>query len=208
MVVACIALFVALGGSAVALNGQNTVQSDDLGPGAQVKAADVANNAVSGPDIVDNSVTGADVRESTLQGVNAATVSGGKVCRGTTILTNAAHSDVSRIICTSGPLSIRARCISFPSLTEARYSLENSADHSFYAFAGGQENSDWANAQADPFLAVVDASDPAGDVGRETFSAGGANGSQLAGESAVRVRELGGTTVTAGACNFTLAAVG
>jgi hypothetical protein len=43
-VAAYLALFVALGGgtTAVALNGQNTVQSDDLGPGAQVKAADLA----------------------------------------------------------------------------------------------------------------------------------------------------------------------
>ena len=43
-VVAYVALFVALGGgtTAVALNGSNTVQSDDLGPGAQVKAPDVA----------------------------------------------------------------------------------------------------------------------------------------------------------------------
>ena len=48
MVVALIALFVALGGTAAALTGSNTVQSDDLGPGAQVKAADVAANAVGG----------------------------------------------------------------------------------------------------------------------------------------------------------------
>ncbi len=38
------------GATAVALNGSNTVQSDDLGPGAQVKAADVADNAVKGAD--------------------------------------------------------------------------------------------------------------------------------------------------------------
>ena len=68
MIVACIALFVALGGTAVALNGSNTVQSDDIGPGAQVKAPDVAANAVNGAKIVDNSVTGRDVNESTLNG--------------------------------------------------------------------------------------------------------------------------------------------
>src|SRR3954463_12937227 len=66
MVVACIALFVALGGGAYALSGSNTVQSDDLGPGAQVKAPDVAANAVNGSNVVDNSVTGADVNESSL----------------------------------------------------------------------------------------------------------------------------------------------
>ncbi len=49
MVVALIALFIALGGTAVALSGKNTVQSDDIGPGAQVKAADIANDAVAAP---------------------------------------------------------------------------------------------------------------------------------------------------------------
>jgi|SoiMethySBSTD1v2_1073268.scaffolds.fasta_scaffold02705_19 hypothetical protein len=64
MVVALIALFVAMGGTAAALSGSNTVQSDDLGPGAQVKAADVADNAVNGADVVDGSLGGADVKES------------------------------------------------------------------------------------------------------------------------------------------------
>ena len=66
MVVALIALFVALGGTAAALTGSNTVQSDDLGPGAQVKAADVADNAVNGADIANGQVKGADVAEGTL----------------------------------------------------------------------------------------------------------------------------------------------
>jgi cysteine-rich repeat protein len=66
-VMATIAVFLVLGGgSAVALNGSNTVQSDDLGPGAQVKAADVAANAVNGSKVVDNSLTGADIQDSSL----------------------------------------------------------------------------------------------------------------------------------------------
>src|SRR3954470_8360329 len=53
-VISVIALFVALGGgTAVALTGSNTVQSDDLGPGAQVKAPDVAANAIDAPDVKD-----------------------------------------------------------------------------------------------------------------------------------------------------------
>jgi len=66
MVVALTALFVALCGTASALPGSDTVQSDDLGPGAQVTAPDVAANAVNGSDVVDNSVTGADVNEANL----------------------------------------------------------------------------------------------------------------------------------------------
>ena len=69
-VMATLAVFLVLGGgTAAALHGHNTVQSDDLGPGAQVKTADVANNAVNGANIVDNGVTGDDVKESTLNGL-------------------------------------------------------------------------------------------------------------------------------------------
>ena len=66
MAVAMVALFVALGGTASGLAGSNTVQSDDLGPGAQVTAPDVAANAVNGSDVVDNSLTGSDVNETSL----------------------------------------------------------------------------------------------------------------------------------------------
>lgn len=66
MVVALIALFVSLSGTAAALSGSNTVQSDDLGPGAQVTAPDVAANAVNGSDVTDNSLTGNDVDEASL----------------------------------------------------------------------------------------------------------------------------------------------
>jgi hypothetical protein len=59
-VVAYVALFVALTGgtTAVALSGQNTVQSDDLGPGAQVAAADIRANAVGSNHISDESIRG------------------------------------------------------------------------------------------------------------------------------------------------------
>jgi len=66
MVVALTALFVALCGTATALPGSDTVQSDDLGPGAQVMAPDVAANAVNGSDVVDSSLAGADVNEANL----------------------------------------------------------------------------------------------------------------------------------------------
>jgi hypothetical protein len=71
--VTLLAFIVLTGGTAVALNGQNTVQSDDLGPGAQVKAADVADNAVNSADVVNNSLKAADVAESSLGKVPSAT---------------------------------------------------------------------------------------------------------------------------------------
>jgi hypothetical protein len=69
-VMSTLAVFLVLtGGTAIALNGHNTVQSDDLGPGAQVKAPDVADNAINGANVVDNSLTGDDVNESSLRGL-------------------------------------------------------------------------------------------------------------------------------------------
>jgi hypothetical protein len=52
---------VALSGTAAGLAGSDTVQSDDLGPGAQVKAPDVADNAVDGADVVNGSLGLADL---------------------------------------------------------------------------------------------------------------------------------------------------
>ena len=98
MVVALIALFVALGGSAAALSGSNTVQTDDLGPGSQVTAPDVAANAVNGQDVVDNSLTGADVLESSLTG-NA---------RKLIFSSNIANAKTT--IATVGPYTIKAQC--------------------------------------------------------------------------------------------------
>jgi hypothetical protein len=66
-VISTLCLFLLLGGgTAVALNGSNTVQSDDLGPGAQVKAPDVADNAVNSSDVVNNGLTGGDIRNLSL----------------------------------------------------------------------------------------------------------------------------------------------
>jgi hypothetical protein len=100
MVVALIALFVALGGSAAALSGSNTVQTDDLGPGSQVTAPDVAANAVNGSDVVDNSLTGADILESSLTGNTRK------------LIYNASASNPGPItnIATVGPYTIKARC--------------------------------------------------------------------------------------------------
>jgi hypothetical protein len=62
VMVTILAFVVLTGGTAVALTGSNIVQSDDLGPGAQVRAPDVADNAVGSPDVINNSLTGADIK--------------------------------------------------------------------------------------------------------------------------------------------------
>jgi len=101
-VASAIALFVAVsGGTAVALTGSNTVQTDDIGPGAQVQAADVAANAVNGSDVVDNALAGADINESSLTGNTKKLV-----------WTSAASGNPSPTpIATVGPYTIKAKCV-------------------------------------------------------------------------------------------------
>jgi hypothetical protein len=63
---ATIAVFLVLsGGTAVALNGSNTVFSDDIVNG-EVKAADIGNNAVASGKIVDGAVQGVDISDGTV----------------------------------------------------------------------------------------------------------------------------------------------
>jgi hypothetical protein len=64
-VIGYVALFVALGGTAVALPGTNTVDSGDIING-QVKSADIANNKVNTIDLQDNQTRSSDVRDDTL----------------------------------------------------------------------------------------------------------------------------------------------
>jgi hypothetical protein len=63
VMVTLLAFIVLSGGTAVALSGSNTVQSDDLGPGAQVKAPDVADNAVVSADIKNGEVSVRDTNK-------------------------------------------------------------------------------------------------------------------------------------------------
>jgi hypothetical protein len=81
-VMATLAVFLVLGGgSAVALSGSNTVQSDDLGPGAQVKQEDIADNAVNSADVVNERLTGADIKnQSGVDTCVASTVRLGQLC--------------------------------------------------------------------------------------------------------------------------------
>jgi hypothetical protein len=65
-VMATIAVFLVLtGGTAVALNGSNTVFSDDIVNG-EVKAADIGSNAVGSGKIVDGGVQGVDIFDGTV----------------------------------------------------------------------------------------------------------------------------------------------
>ena len=78
MGVAFIALLAALGGTAVALPGGNSVKKDDIAAGA-VNSSDIRNNAVTSTDIRNSTVRGRDVRGNTLTGSDVAESSLGTV---------------------------------------------------------------------------------------------------------------------------------
>ena len=65
---AVLALFVVLGGTAVALPGKNTVNSQDIRKQA-VKTKDIAKQAVTAKKLADNAVTGAKADEATFEGL-------------------------------------------------------------------------------------------------------------------------------------------
>ena len=69
MVVAFVALLAAVGGTAAALPGKNTVDTGDIKKGA-VKRADIARNAVNGRKVRNGSLTGADTRNNSLTGAD------------------------------------------------------------------------------------------------------------------------------------------
>ncbi len=70
-----IAIFIALGGSAIAANraAKNSVTSKSI-KNAQVKTKDLAPNSVKSSKVIDDSLTGADIQESTLQGLDSPAV--------------------------------------------------------------------------------------------------------------------------------------
>lgn len=68
IVIALVALFAAISGTALALPGSETVNSGDI-KNESVKSIDLKDGkAVSGDDVVDESLTGTDVQDSSLQG--------------------------------------------------------------------------------------------------------------------------------------------
>ena len=72
MGVAFIALLAALGGTAVALPGSNTVTSGDI-VNSQVKTQDIRNSTIRGRDVRADTLTGSDIDESSLGKVPSAT---------------------------------------------------------------------------------------------------------------------------------------
>jgi hypothetical protein len=96
-IVGYIALFLVLtGGTAYALDGSNTVFSDDIVDG-QVKAADLHTDAVGGAKVADGSLTGGDLSDRSIGGqkIGTETLSGGNVADGSLFGADIANDSLS-----------------------------------------------------------------------------------------------------------------
>lgn len=76
MVIALIALFVAMGGTATALQGRNTIFSDDITNG-EVKSPDIGTGHVRSPDLQNNGVLSGDLRDGGVTHVDIANAPSG-----------------------------------------------------------------------------------------------------------------------------------
>lgn len=96
MIVACLALTVAMGGSAYAALGKNSVDSKQIAPkavasseiaGKAIKGADIADGAVKDIKLADNAVTTAKIADGAVSGTELAPLSVGLEKLGITVVT-------------------------------------------------------------------------------------------------------------------------
>lgn len=142
-VLAITALFVALGGSAIALKGKNSVDSGDIKNG-NVKGKDLANDAVDTPDIKGDAVKGAQIAAGA---VGSAQIGDGSIAVGD--LAPAAQPDkdldllrgqrvevddppgappTTTTLLASGPFAVTATCQDDGGSVQIRFHL-SSAEH-------------------------------------------------------------------------------
>jgi hypothetical protein len=132
LVVACIALFVSLGGVSYGVAtgfidsreiANNTIRSKDI-RGSTIRTQDIRNNEVRGRDIRNSTIQGVDVAFNTLKGADIDEPSLGKVPSATTADSAAAVANLKSIprtalakgaapatLLSHGPLTLTAACV-------------------------------------------------------------------------------------------------
>jgi hypothetical protein len=104
MVVACVALFIALGGTAMAsviITSNSQVAQDTISghKPPSGKHSNVIAGSVNGQDVADNTLGGADVNEASLSGDSRK------------LIYKASPSPSATTLATAGPYTIKARCL-------------------------------------------------------------------------------------------------
>jgi hypothetical protein len=129
LVIACIALFISLGGVSYAVATgsidsreirNNTISSNDVRNNSlrtfdirnnEVRGFDVRNSSLQGRDIAFNTLTGADINESTLGAVPSATTAGSVSALKTFAPALVQEGAAPITLVTHGPLTLTAACI-------------------------------------------------------------------------------------------------
>jgi len=129
LVIACIALFISLGGVSYAVATgsidsreirNNTISSNDVRNNSlrtfdirnnEIRGFDVRNSSLQGRDIAFNTLTGADINESTLGAVPSATSAGSVANLKTVVPTTVPEGGAPVTLATHGPLTLTGACI-------------------------------------------------------------------------------------------------
>jgi hypothetical protein len=132
LIVACIALFISLGGVSYAVAtgsidsreiANNTIRSKDIRNGAvltqdirdnEVRGFDIRNSTIQGRDVAFNTLTGADIEESSLGKVPSAMAADSAASLPslkTFARTALAEGAAPRTLVTHGPLTLTAACV-------------------------------------------------------------------------------------------------
>lgn len=160
MAVSVVALVAALSGTALALPGKNSVQSNDIKKNAVTAAkikknavraseikknavtkSEIKQNAVTGSKVADNSLTGSDVNESTLGKVPSATAAD-SAARAGSVSTLRPFGPVSvaeggaAVLVTHGQLAVVATCVADLTDTNAVVDLRSTVA----ALGGGDDD--------------------------------------------------------------------
>ena len=134
-IIGYVALFVALGGTAVALPGTNSVDSGDI-INQQVKSIDIANEKVNTNDLQDNQVASSDVRDDTLTngGLGALDLAPNSVGSSEVAVSRSSSGKSSCGIATLRPTPITAQRSSGRASTRTPATLRSSTQTSFGHF--------------------------------------------------------------------------
>ena len=226
LVIACIALFVSLGGVSYGVATgfidsreikNNEIRSGDLRNNEirtrdlrnnEVRGVDVRNSTIQSRDIAINGVQGVDVREDTLAKVPSATAadlataaaSAGSVDDLRLIAPVTAPSNNSPVtLATHGPLTVALVCFEDMGGTTARITVTSSTDNAS-AFGAGSVGEPDLDTTEDPAI-VLTGGDAAG--GTRSGAASGlvayaANGQGVSGELSVLVDDDAGTCTAQG----------
>src|SRR4051812_11080220 len=215
LVIACLALFVSLGGVSYGVATgfidsreiqNNTIRSKDVRNGTlltqdirnnEIRGFDIRNSSIQGRDIAFNTLTGTDIEESSLGKVPAATAADSATTVGnlkTFAPRSLAEGAAPVALLTQGPLTLSAACVDVAGDTVARLRVQSTE-------AGAAGSDAPTIGPADGAVTVAELTDPAAGArsaaARPVFAAAPTSLKSLSGDFGLVADSSG-----AGSCSF------